>query len=88
MWNPDAIDRRAAIACIGAGVLADQDRGHGLRAFHDRFPGKPGHPMDLAFAAESLKPIPKDHILARKAADIEGLRQLAAIIIWNWSSWC
>ena len=36
------------------------------------FPGKPGHTMDLAFAAESLKPIPKDHILARKAADLEG----------------
>jgi transcription elongation GreA/GreB family factor len=42
------------------------------------FPGKPGHTMDLAFAADSLKPIPKDHILARKSADIEGLRQLAA----------
>ncbi|MBC8097112.1 MAG: GreA/GreB family elongation factor [Akkermansiaceae bacterium] len=42
------------------------------------FPGKPGHTMDLAFAAESLKPIAKDHILARKAADLEGLRQLAA----------
>ena len=25
------------------------------------FPGKPGHPMDLGFAAESLKPVPKDH---------------------------
>src|SRR3954464_12752596 len=42
------------------------------------FPNKPGHTMDLAFAAESLKPIPKDHILARKASDIEGLRQMAA----------
>lgn len=42
------------------------------------FPNKPGHNMDLAFAAESLKPIPKDHILARKAADLETLRQLAA----------
>jgi transcription elongation GreA/GreB family factor len=42
------------------------------------FPGKAGHTMDLAFAAESLKPIPKNHILARKAADLEGLRQLAA----------
>ena len=31
------------------------------------FPGKAGHPMDLGFAAESLKPVPKDHILARKA---------------------
>lgn len=42
------------------------------------FPNKPGHTMDLAFAADSLKPIPKEHILARKAADLEGLRQLAA----------
>lgn len=42
------------------------------------FPSKAGHTMDLAFAADSLKPIPKDHILARKAADIESLRQLAA----------
>jgi len=43
------------------------------------FPGKPGHAMDLSFAADSLKPIPKDHILARKAADLEGLRQMAAL---------
>jgi transcription elongation GreA/GreB family factor len=42
------------------------------------FPGKTGHTMDLAFAAESLKPISKDHILARKAMDLEGLRQMAA----------
>src|SRR5437867_2641481 len=42
------------------------------------FPNKTGHTMDLAFAAESLKPIPKNHILARKAADLEGLRQMAA----------
>jgi transcription elongation GreA/GreB family factor len=42
------------------------------------FPGKPGHTMDLAFAAESLKPIPKTHILARKAADLEAIRHLAA----------
>ena len=31
------------------------------------FDNKAGHTMDLAFAAESLKPIAKDHILARKA---------------------
>jgi len=42
------------------------------------FPGKPGHQMDLSFAAEQLKPIPKDHILARKAADLESVRHLAA----------
>jgi transcription elongation GreA/GreB family factor len=43
------------------------------------FPNKPNHTMDLAFAAASLKPIPKDHILARKAADIDGLRHMAAL---------
>ena len=43
------------------------------------FPSKPGHTMDLGFAADSLKPISKDHILARKASDLEGLRQLAVV---------
>jgi transcription elongation GreA/GreB family factor len=42
------------------------------------FAGKAGHTMDLAFAAETLKPIPKDHILARKTNDLEAVRQLAA----------
>jgi len=42
------------------------------------FPGKPGHTMDLSFAAELLKPIPKDHILARKAADLKAVQHLAA----------
>jgi transcription elongation GreA/GreB family factor len=42
------------------------------------FPNKAGHNMDLAFAAESLKPIAKEHILARKSVDLDGLRQLAA----------
>lgn len=43
------------------------------------FQSKPGHTMDLGFAAESLKPICKTHIMARKATDLEGLRQLAAL---------
>jgi transcription elongation GreA/GreB family factor len=42
------------------------------------FENKPGHTMDLAFAAESLKPIPKDHVLARKASDLEALQVMAA----------
>jgi transcription elongation GreA/GreB family factor len=42
------------------------------------FENKTGHTMDLAFAAESLKPISKDHVLARKAADLEALQQMAA----------
>src|SRR6266481_2224271 len=41
------------------------------------FTNKPSHAMDLAFAAESLKPISKDHILARKASALESLRQMA-----------
>lgn len=43
------------------------------------FNGKSGHSMDLSFAADSLKPIPKDHILARKASDLNNLRQMAAL---------
>jgi len=42
------------------------------------FPGKEGHGMDLGFAVDALKPIPKDHILALKASDPEKLKQLAA----------
>jgi len=43
------------------------------------FQSKPGHSMDLAFAAESLKPISPEHVFARKAADLAGLRQMAAL---------
>jgi len=43
------------------------------------FPNKSGHTMDLGFAAESLKPIPQEHILAKKASDLHGLRQMAAL---------
>ena len=42
------------------------------------FVGRPGHKMDLSFAAESLKSIPAEHILAKKTADLHGLRQMAA----------
>ncbi|MST00530.1 MAG: hypothetical protein EXS29_04360 [Pedosphaera sp.] len=43
------------------------------------FQSKKGHAMDLSFAATSLTAIPKDHILARKVADLPGLRQMAAL---------
>src|SRR3954453_19400190 len=43
------------------------------------FQSKAGHTMDLGFAAESLKPIDPNHVLARKLSDLEGLRQLAAL---------
>jgi len=42
------------------------------------FENKAGHAMDLSFAAESLRVIPKSHILARKASEVESLRELAA----------
>jgi transcription elongation GreA/GreB family factor len=47
--------------------------------FNIDFHGKPNHSMDLTFAAESLKPIARDHILARKATDLAELRQMAAV---------
>lgn len=43
------------------------------------FQTKAGHGMDLAFSAETLKAISKEHILARKAADLKGLQQMAAL---------
>jgi transcription elongation GreA/GreB family factor len=43
------------------------------------FQSKAGHKMALEFAAESLKPVSPDHILAKKASDLEGLRKLAAL---------
>jgi transcription elongation GreA/GreB family factor len=42
------------------------------------FDNKVGHTMDLGFAAESLKPIDKSHVLARKASDLPALQQMAA----------
>jgi transcription elongation GreA/GreB family factor len=43
------------------------------------FQGKAGHQMDLSFAAQSLKAISNDHIMARKMADLNALRQMAAL---------
>ncbi len=43
------------------------------------FNSKKNHAMDLEFAAESLQPIPSDHILARKIADLQTLREMAAL---------
>jgi transcription elongation GreA/GreB family factor len=41
------------------------------------FDGKPGHPMQLAYAADSLTAIPSDHILAQKSSDLAGLKAKA-----------
>ncbi|HEX8312228.1 MAG TPA: GreA/GreB family elongation factor [Chthoniobacteraceae bacterium] len=38
------------------------------------FKGKKAHPMQLQYAAESLQPLPSDHILAIKAADLPALK--------------
>ncbi len=43
------------------------------------FQSKPGHTMDMAFAAETLKPIAKDHIFARKVSDMPALREMVAV---------
>ncbi|HEX4122714.1 MAG TPA: GreA/GreB family elongation factor [Verrucomicrobiae bacterium] len=43
------------------------------------FQTKPGHAMDMAFAADNLKPISSDHIYARKVSDLDNLRQMAAL---------
>src|SRR5437868_15522597 len=42
------------------------------------FTNKADHTMDLSFAADSVKPIANEHVLARNASDLESLRQLAA----------
>ena len=43
------------------------------------FAAKAGHSLELVFAAESLKPIGREHILVRKHLDLEGLKREAAL---------
>ena len=43
------------------------------------FQSRAGHSMDLGFAADSLKAIPADHVMARKYTDLPKLRQMAAL---------
>ena len=43
------------------------------------FESKSGHSMDLGFGADTLKPIPPDHIFVKKAKDMPGLREMAAL---------
>jgi len=40
------------------------------------FPGKKGHPMQLAYAADNLTSLAPDHFLSRKATDLAGVREL------------
>lgn len=43
------------------------------------FQNRAGHSMDLAFAADSLKSIPSEHIMARKFTELSKLREMAAL---------
>ena len=43
------------------------------------FQSKPNHVMDLSFAAKILNPLSADHILARKASDLSGLKRMGAL---------
>jgi transcription elongation GreA/GreB family factor len=40
------------------------------------FPGKKGHPMQLAYAADNLTSLAPEHFLSRKATDLAGVREL------------
>lgn len=43
------------------------------------FQNRAGHSMDLAFAADSLKALPDNHILSRKFTELAKLREMAAL---------
>ena len=43
------------------------------------FSSRPEHLIDLSFAPKILTPIAKEHIEARKATDMDGLKQMAAL---------
>ncbi len=66
-------------ACVhkswGVGRVAEWDL-LGDRLLLD-FEGKPGHPMKLSFAADSLTALAPDHILARRVTDLPTLQALA-----------
>src|SRR2546426_9870118 len=41
------------------------------------FKGKKGHTMQLQYAAESLQPMPADHILVQKATNLGAVKAMA-----------
>jgi transcription elongation GreA/GreB family factor/transcription elongation factor GreA-like protein len=61
----------------GFGKIVNTDTVFGR--FTIDFQTKAGHTMDMAFAAEFLKPISSDHIYARKVSGLDNLRQMAAL---------
>ncbi|MBL6763688.1 MAG: GreA/GreB family elongation factor [Verrucomicrobiae bacterium] len=50
-----------------------------LSKFNIDFVNKPGHALDLGFAADTLEAISPDHILARKMANLEEIQKMAAL---------
>ena len=50
-----------------------------LSKFNIDFVDKPGHALDLGFAADTLTPIAPDHILARKMSNLEEVQKMAAL---------
>ncbi len=75
------------MALVGAGFCQHKSWGFGritaldaaLGRLNIDFVTKAGHSLDLAFAADSLKPLDKEHILARKHTDLDGLKREAAL---------
>lgn len=59
----------------GIGVVKSFDTA--LMRLVIQFPHNPEHSMQLGYAAESLTPLPADHIEVRKRTDLAGLQQLA-----------
>jgi transcription elongation GreA/GreB family factor len=59
----------------GLGKIAEWDL-LGDRVIID-FESKAGHPMKLSFAAESLLPLPADHLLAKRITDLDSLRSMS-----------
>lgn len=67
-------------ACVlhkswGAGRIAEWDL-LGDKLVVD-FEDKKGHPLKLSFAIGSLDPLPEDHLLAKRVADLPGLQAMA-----------
>lgn len=84
---PDGITRVDRLLALHAGAYCQHKSwGFGRVTAFDTalqrvvvsFPGKPAHPMQLAYAADSLPPVSPDHLEVRKATDLAGLQKLAA----------
>ena len=76
----------AALARLAPGTFVQHKSwGYGAIVAHDfllsqtviNFKSKKGHSMQLIYAAESLTPLPSDHIAARKYQNVEGVRKMA-----------